>query len=224
LSASRFDRTADVYAEAARAKDWSAAVAMCEPRPGDRALDVGAGPAILSGELAPLISRAVALDPSAAMLAHAPAGVERVVGEAEAMPFADGSFDLVTAVNALHHVADMERTLAEMVRVLAPGGRIVVQDYLADPDPEAAERWEQVERLRDPGHGRLPRDGEVAAVLAAHGLAPDAEQRWQSTWQLEPWMAMAEPSAEVVEKVRRLVGAESFSLTAWRGRFRGQGD
>jgi SAM-dependent methyltransferase len=198
-------------------------VAMCEPRPGDRALDVGAGPAILSGELAQLVARAVALDPSRAMLAHAPAGVERVFGHAEAMPFADASFDLVTVVNALHHVSDMERALAEMVRVLVRDGRIVVQDYLADPDPDAAQRWEQVERLRDPGHGRLPRDGEVTAVLAARGLALDDEERWESTWQLESWMAMAEPSAEMAAEIRRLVGAQSFSLTAWRGRFRASG-
>ena len=223
MSETRFDRTAAAYAEASRAKDWSATVAMCEPRPGDRALDVGAGPAILSGELAPRVARAVALDPSRAMLAHAPAGVERVVGQAEAMPFADASFDLVTAVNTLHHVADMERTLAEMVRVLAPAGRIVVQDYLADPDLEAAERWEQVERLRDPDHGRLPRDGEIAGALSAHGLALDAEQRWQSTWVLESWIAIAEPSADLAAEIRRLVGAESFSLTAWRGRFRAIG-
>ncbi len=223
MSESRFDRTADAYAEAARGKDWSAMVAMCDPRPGDRALDVGAGPAVLSGELAARVGRAVALDPSRAMLAHAPPGVERVVGEAEAMPFADASFDLVTAVNTLHHVADMERTLGEMVRVLAPGGRIVVQDYLADPDPEAAERWEQVERLRDPGHGRLPRDGEVTEALSARGLALDAEQRWQSTWVLESWIAMAEPSEELAGEIRRLVAAESFSLTAWRGRFQAPG-
>jgi SAM-dependent methyltransferase len=194
-------------------------VELCGPRAGDRALDVGAGPALLSGALAPLVARAVALDPSQAMLDNAPAGVERVVGEAEAMPFADGSFDLVTVVNTLHHVADMEGTLDEMVRVLAPGGRIVVQDYLADPDPAAAERWERVERLRDLGHGRLPRDGEVAELLAGRGLGMEREQRWRSSWQLERWIAMAEPGDEAAAEIRRLVGADEFSLTAWRARF-----
>jgi len=192
---------------------------MCEPRPGDRALDVGAGPGLLSGALAQAGVKAVALDASAAMLEHVPPGVERVVGEAEAMPFADGSFDLVTVVNTLHHVRDVEATIAEVARVLAAGGRVVVQDYLADPDPEAAERWERVERLRDPGHGRLPREGEVARLLVGHGLVCEREQRWQSTWQLEPWIAMAEPSAETAAEIRSLVGADAFSLTAWRGRF-----
>jgi SAM-dependent methyltransferase len=219
LSASRFDRTAERYRRAAAEKDWSQLVEMCEPRRQDRALDVGAGPGMLSAAQAPLVARAVALDTSAAMLADVPAGVEPLVGDAEAMPFAEKSFDLVTIVNSLHHVRNMELTLGEMARVLAPGGRIVVQDYLADPDAAAAERWERVERLRDPGHGRLPRDGEVAQLLAGHGLAVEREQRWQSTWQLEPWLAMAEPPAEAAAEIRRLVAATEFSLTAWRARF-----
>ena len=157
MSESRFDRTADRYVEAAQKKDWTAFIELCRPQPDDRALDVAAGPALLSAQLVPLVARAVALEPSRPLLEHAPEGVEPVLGEAEQMPFQDSSFDLVTIVNSLHHVADMQAALAEMVRVVTPGGRIVVQDYLADEDQERAEVWERVERLRDPDHRRLPR-------------------------------------------------------------------
>jgi ubiquinone/menaquinone biosynthesis C-methylase UbiE len=219
VSESRFDRTADRYLEHARRRDWSAVVELCRPDAGDRALDVGAGPGLLSAALAPRVARAVALDPSPAMLERAPAGVETAEGTGEAIPFEDGSFDLVTAVNTLHHVADMPATVAEMVRVLAPAGRIVVQDYLADPDPGAAERWELVERLRDPGHRRLPRAGEVEQLLAVHGLAADEQQSWTSTWQLQPWVEMADPPADARRRIQDLVGADSFEQTAWRARF-----
>jgi SAM-dependent methyltransferase len=195
LSGSRFDRTADLYAEAARSKDWSAFVEWCRPQPGQRALDVGAGPGLLS------------------------AALSAVVGDAESLPFGDAEFDLVTCVNSLHHVADMPRTLAEMARVLRRGGSIVVQDYLADPDPEQAERWETVERLRDPDHRRLPREGEVAGLLASHGLALDEEMRWDSTWQVEPWLAMSATPPLRAREARRTIGADSFTLTAWRARF-----
>ena len=53
-------------------------------------------------------------------------------------------FDLVTCVNSLHHIESPTRALDEMARVLAPGGRIVVEDYLADADPARAgggRRW-----------------------------------------------------------------------------------
>jgi SAM-dependent methyltransferase len=222
MSESRFDRTADLYADAARAKDWSRFVEWCRPQPGQRALDVGAGPALLSGALAGLVAEAVALDPSQALLGHAPPGVRPVVGGAEAMPFTDGEFDLVTIVNSLHHVADPARTLDEMARVLAPTGLIVVQDYLADPDPARAERWETIERLRDPDHRRLPREGEVAAQLEPRGLAMDAEMRWDSTWGVDAWLAMSATPAAESDRIRQLIGSDSFTLTAWRARFVGR--
>jgi SAM-dependent methyltransferase len=219
MSESRFDRTADLYAEAARSKDWSAFVEWCRPQPGQRALDVGAGPGLLSAALSAVVAEAVALDPSQALLGHAPPGVRAVVGEAESMPFGDAEFDLVTCVNSLHHVADMPGTLAEMARVLRRGGSMVVQDYLADSDPEQAERWETVERLRDPGHQRLPREGEVAGLLASHGLTLDEEMRWDSTWQVEPWLAMSATPPLRAREARRMIGADSFTLTTWRARF-----
>ena len=219
MSGSRFDRTADLYADAARLKDWSGFAEWCRPQPGQRALDVGAGPALLSAALLGVVEEAVALDPSQAMLDHAPAGVRAVVGSAEAMPFHDAEFDLVTCVNTLHHVAEPALTLAEMARVLAPGGSIVIQDYLADPNPERAERWETVERLRDHGHRRLPREGEVADILAPYGLVLEAEMRWDSTWQVDPWLAMAATPEADADEVRRLIGADSFSMTSWRARF-----
>lgn len=219
MSGSRFDRTAERYAAAAARKDWTRFIDLCRPQPDDRALDVAAGPGMLSAALAPSVSQVTALDASAALLEHAPAGVTRVVGSAEAMPFEDGSFDLVTIVNSLHHVPEMEATLREMVRVLAPGGRIAVQDYLADDDPATAERWEEVERLRDADHRRLPRRGEVATVLARDGLRLEEEREWRSTWDLEQWLEMAATPEQARDRIRQLVGGPSFELTAWMARF-----
>lgn len=219
MSASRFDRTADRYAAAAARRDWSRFVELCGPQPDDRALDVAAGPGFLSGALAPLVAEAVALDASEALLSHAPEGVTRVVGTAERLPFDDGTFTLVTIVNSLHHVDDMAGTLAEMVRVLAPEGRIAVQDYLADDDAEAAERWDAIERLRDDGHRRLPRRGEVAQLLAGHGLRLEEEREWASSWQLEPWLDMAETPPAARERIQEMIGADGFQSTAWMARF-----
>ena len=68
MSESRFDRTADRYVEAAQKKDWTAFIELCRPQPDDRALDVAAGPALLSAQLVPLVARAVALEPSRPLL------------------------------------------------------------------------------------------------------------------------------------------------------------
>jgi len=219
LSPSRFDRTADRYAQSAARRDWSGLASWCSPAPGDCALDVAAGPGFLSAALLRVVARAVALDESEALLAHAPEGVERVVGDAAALPFPDGSFEIVTCVNSLHHVPEPDAVLGEAARVLSDGGRIVIQDYLADPDSDAAERWDEIERLRDAGHHHLPPRGFVAGALGRHGLHLAYEEEWTSSWKLDDWVGMAECDEATSARIRELVGADRFSLTAWRGRF-----
>ena len=69
---SRFDRTADRYAAAARKRDWSDLVAWCEPQPADRVLDVAGGTGALAEALLPLVGSVTVCDVSEAMLAHVP--------------------------------------------------------------------------------------------------------------------------------------------------------
>lgn len=100
-------------------------------RSGSRVLDVACGTGVLAEaatRLAGPAGRVVGLDPSRGMLARARRREIRHLtqGIAEALPFADGSFDLVTMGYALRHVADLETTFAEYRRVLAPGGRLLI--------------------------------------------------------------------------------------------------
>jgi SAM-dependent methyltransferase len=217
---SRFDRTAHRYADEARKRDYSELVSWCVPDAGDTALDVAAGPGFLSGALLPHVARAVAFDESGALLAHAPEGVEQVTGDADALPFDDESFDIVTCVHSLHHLPHPETALGEMARVLAPGGRLVVQDYLADPDPEQAAAWDEIERLRDPGHGRLLRRGEVAGLVAPRGLSPDDDTEWTSDWDAGRWISMVEPDEQTAARLLEMIGSDRFQLIDWRGRFK----
>jgi SAM-dependent methyltransferase len=100
------------------------AAAEIEPR---RVLEVGCG----EGELAERISRelgcdVLALDQSERMVQLTGAGgVHAVVGDVQALPFADGQFDCAVAAWMLYHVPDLERALGELARVLRAGGRLV---------------------------------------------------------------------------------------------------
>ena len=107
----------------AREAVWDA-VADLSPR---RVLEVGGGP----GELAERMQRELGADvrfvdvsPRMVELARA-RGVEAQVGDVEALPFADGSFDVVVAAWMLYHVPDLERALGEIGRVLEPRGALV---------------------------------------------------------------------------------------------------
>ena len=100
-------------------------------------LDVGGGTGRASQVLAGLVEQVVVLDESRGMLEQARAkGLHTVQAHAEEIPFDDGSFDRILIVDAIHHVADVPRVLAEFCRLLRspdpgrgqPGGRLVIEE------------------------------------------------------------------------------------------------
>lgn len=110
--------------------------------PGLRVADIGTGTGVLALELAALGLDVIGIDLSEAMLEAARAKwasieesqtgrVEFRVGDAHALPLDDESVDAAFAHMVLHSVADPGRVVSEMARVVRPGGRIIVVDFLA---------------------------------------------------------------------------------------------
>ncbi len=98
--------------------------------PGDRVLDLAAGTAVSTVELAASGAWCVAADFSVGMLAAgADRPVPKVAGDATKLPFADGVFDAVTISFGLRNVVDHVAGLREMARVTRPGGRLVVCEF-----------------------------------------------------------------------------------------------
>jgi ubiquinone/menaquinone biosynthesis C-methylase UbiE len=107
--------------------------------PGAAVLDVGCGPGTDVFDMVAPVGpggRLVGLDASEVMIAEARRRASELdvpvtfeVGEVEALPFPDGTFDVCRAERLLEHLPDAGRALAEMVRVTRSGGRIVVFDF-----------------------------------------------------------------------------------------------
>jgi demethylmenaquinone methyltransferase / 2-methoxy-6-polyprenyl-1,4-benzoquinol methylase len=127
-----FDRIAPVYDFMNRAMTlgldgrWRRLTVSATVRPGDRVLDVCCGTGDLALASAEAGGDVVGLDFSEAMLTRARTksdAVEWMCGDATALPFSDGEFDAVTVGFGIRNLEDMERGLAEIARVLRPGGR-----------------------------------------------------------------------------------------------------
>ncbi|WP_370966808.1 class I SAM-dependent methyltransferase [Amycolatopsis sp. cg9] len=145
------------------------AVAALELTGGETALDIGFGGGLGLGLLLPAAARVHGVDISATMLDRARATFREEVatgrlvldeGSMTALPFADGSVDAIVSTNTIYFVEDLGAALAEVARVLAPGGRFVLG--VGDPDLMGKSRM-----LTDNGFRIRP----VAAIEAALGTA-----------------------------------------------------
>jgi SAM-dependent methyltransferase len=106
---------------------------------GARVLDAGCGVGYGTAHLAQVAERVVGVDVSDDAVAYAHAhyagpNVEFLVADVLELPFADDSFDVVCSFEIVEHVANAERFVAELARVLRPGGRLVLSTPRAD-DP-----------------------------------------------------------------------------------------
>ena len=135
---------------------------------------MGCGTGALAFALAPLVGEVVGVDASEEYLdaarADAPEGCTFVQGDAEALPFPYGDFDLVGCLRVLHHVHRPELVVSEIARVTGPGGRILLADQLGDVDPMRSLELDRFEQARDPSHTRLLPDADIRGYLDANDL------------------------------------------------------
>jgi len=169
---------------AAERAAWDRILDLALPRRGALdALDAGCGTGFLSFELAGRGHRVTGIDFAPAMLAEARRkAAERGVairfeeGDAEQLPFAGGTFDLVVSRHVLWTLPHPEAAIDEWVRVLRPGGRLAVIDGQFDPgflvhQRENARTSDEYAAIGDqlPFLGGRPRQ-EIETLLEAHGL------------------------------------------------------
>jgi len=138
-----------------------------------RILDVGSG----KGRFARVLverhpqSRLIAFDLSEAMLRHVPSGIGTCAGSMTALPFQNGAFDCAYATESLEHAVDIDTAIAEMCRVVKPGGRIVIID-------KNTEHWG---RLETPEWEKWFDRKELEGLLRKH--CAHVESRPISYWE-----------------------------------------
>lgn len=185
-----------------------------EPR--DLLLDVGAGTGHAARALAGRVRVAVALDLTEQMLRAGKQAAERqglsnVIfqrGDALALPFLDGSFDVAISRFASHHIERPDVQIAEMARVLAPGGRLGLADVVADEDPAVAATQDRLERMRDPSHTRTLPISEIVAEMQSLGLEAVTVESRAVRHAVDPWLERAGTPTEIADSVRGELRAE----------------
>jgi demethylmenaquinone methyltransferase/2-methoxy-6-polyprenyl-1,4-benzoquinol methylase len=194
-----YDRYAFLLSFGQDARWRRALVAAIGAGPDDTVLDVACGTGAIAAELVRRYGCSVTgLDRSGEMLAEArrrlaAAGLgDRVRlerGLAEALPFPDASFDHLTGGYLLRYVADPAATIAELARVVRPGGRVALLDFGVPPNALVRAAWRLYVGIGLPTLGRLVSPGwhEVGVVLRRS--IPEFYARFPLEEQLEAWRA-----------------------------------
>jgi demethylmenaquinone methyltransferase/2-methoxy-6-polyprenyl-1,4-benzoquinol methylase len=193
----RYDRMGAVMSFGQDPRWRRALVGAVDPA-GQRLLDVATGTGMVAAELARHgAAEVVGLDQSEQMLAGARARLARdpelarritlVRGEAEQLPFGDSSFDGLTFTYLLRYVEDPGATMAELARVVKPGGRIGMLEFGVPGSPPLRALWRLYTRAGLPLLGRLasPAWLEVGRFLGPsvesfHAMYPDLAGIWRA--------------------------------------------
>jgi SAM-dependent methyltransferase len=180
--------------------------------PADTVLDVACGPGIVVCTLAAVVRHATGIDVTPAMIERARTlaaekGLTNVgwnVDDVLPLPYPDAAFSLVVSRFAFHHFPDPRAVLAEMKRVCAPGGRVVLVDVAASDDPAKAAALNRMEKLRDPSHVRALSLAELEGLFAQVGLAAPRATFYQLKADLEGLLERSFPEPGDAERIRRM--------------------
>lgn len=214
--------TSTIHAEGA---DLARMVTLVAPRGDEYALDIATGGGHTALAFAPYVREIVATDLTAPMLAAAAQfirgrGVNNVRfarADAEALPFADRSFDLVTVRIAPHHFPQPATFVREVARVLRMGGCFAFDDNIAPEAAELAAFINRVEQWRDPSHIRCLTIAEWCALVAEAGLTvTDCELQPRKRHDFADWTArMHMPVDERAALTAWLLAAPTAALDAF---------
>jgi ubiquinone/menaquinone biosynthesis C-methylase UbiE len=215
LVSNQFNPRAQSYltsAVHANGADLEQMVSLVGLRPDAIALDLGCGGGHASFRLAPLVSKVVAYDLSVQMLAVVANEAERrgfnnvvtKLGAAESLTCPSESFDVAVTRYSTHHWHDAAAGLAQMRRVLKPGGTAIFMDVIT-PGVPLLDTWLQsFELLRDPSHVRNASLSEWRTLLSAAGFVVGSVSNFRLRLDFATWVERMNTPESHVAAIRSL--------------------
>jgi ubiquinone/menaquinone biosynthesis C-methylase UbiE len=208
-------------------------IELAAPQPSWIALDIATGAGHVALALAPRLAHVVASDLTPQMLgvARGLAREREVLNmsfaemRAEALPFGDAAFDLVTCRIAPHHFDDVGKFVAESARVLRPGGVFGLVENIA-PDTSmmegdvgtlaaAANEYNAFEKLRDPSHVRCLTPTEWRDLVARAGLKEHHVELLDKPMVFGPWADQQNVGDDARRKLKSMLLDSSAAFHAF---------
>jgi ubiquinone/menaquinone biosynthesis C-methylase UbiE len=197
-------------------------IELVNPQQGQRALDVATGGGHVALGLARAGASVIASDLTVPML-HAARSYIQGEGvtatfarvDAQHLPFADNSLDLVTCRIAPHHFPDVADFVQECARVVRPGGIVGIVDQIAPPKRQAAEYINTFERLHDPSHVWEYSQKEWERFFSRAKLEIRHRELARNRLDFAWWTQMQNNDAETVMRLRILLAQAPQAVIDW---------
>jgi SAM-dependent methyltransferase len=150
------------------------------------------------------------------------ANAEFVLSEMERFTFADGAFNGAICRFSFHHFVNPHQVFAEMARVVAPGGWIMIADMTAPEEPEQADLHNRMERLCDPTHARALSSSEFEKMFSDHGFRLAMKVARDSRIAIDEWVNFGGTTPEAAVQLRAM--AEAAVANGGASRFAREGE
>lgn len=181
--------------------------------PADEVLDVACGPGLVACEVAKVARHVTGIDLTPAMIDQARVRQKTIgltnltwlVGDAQPLPFPDGSFSRVVTRYTFHHFTDPTGVFAEMVRVCKPGGRVTVCDVFTT-STEQADLYDRLEKHRDPSHTHALQLAELEPLFAQ--LKDTRREFYKYPVKVEALLSRSFPDPGGADCFREMVNAD----------------
>jgi SAM-dependent methyltransferase len=195
-----------------------------EVSPGRHVLDVACGPGHVAAAAAARGAKVQGLDFSAAMVGIARNTYPHIVvteGDAEDLPFSDGTFHAVVSSFGMHHVPRPEAALAECRRVLVPGGRVAFTVWATPAENlawslvlDAIDRHGDRSAANAPLAGPLNQPDHCLRVLEAAGLGERSAEIARAEWLLPDAQGLVAALSAGTVRMAAMIAAQSPSVLA----------
>jgi ubiquinone/menaquinone biosynthesis C-methylase UbiE len=213
-----FAATAESYRHSpihAQGADLAWLVQAAGPQGQERVLDIGTGAGHAAFAFAPYVAAVEGIDITPAMLAQAELGAEERglenvrfgPGDAEAIPRPDEHYDIVVSRWCAHHYQHLRQALAEVARVLKPGGQFLLVDSYVPHEARLDTFINALELLRDSSHVRNYSIDEWLNFTERVGLHGEVLHEWPLRLHGEDWVARIQTPAAQVTAIRGLLQA-----------------
>lgn len=196
-------------------RDLAALLRLAAPQPTDRVLDAGTGAGSVALAFASFAANVTAVDLSPAMLERAEThraarqitNVHLRLGEVSTLSLPEHGFEIVLCHDLLHYAPEPEGLLVRLRMLLAPGGRLVLDDIRGSDDPVKRATQNAIEVRRDPVTAQIYSAGEIEQLLEDAGFRIERIERYGAQRELEEWLAHAAADETTRTAVRSMLEA-----------------